>query len=175
MLLAQGAVRAVAGRNLLILGACACLLAVAARHSAPPAAREIIGAAYKPVADAVAAAVVSRGLDGVAGDYWDVWPAVFQAEVLLHRLGRPAGGVFGLTYRGEARRDAFTARLLQAGRLRFACIGMDGGACSASIQQTMRLPGVYLGVNMELAEPPVTLPDGRALTFITLVRAPAGP
>ncbi len=168
--LAGTMVRAHAARDVIVLGACACLLAVAALRSPPasPANHDIVDAAYKPVADAVAAAVLERSLDGIAGSYWDVWPAVFQAEQLAHELGRPPGEVFGVSYRGEARRPAFVARLLQRGHLGIACIGGDTGWCNALLVGTMALPDTRLHVN----SPSLQLPDGRVLSFLTIERPP---
>ena len=167
--LAGNMVRGQGARDVIVLGACACLLAVAGLRSHPASLlrHDIIDAAYKPVADSVAAAVLERSLDGIAGSYWDVWPAVFQAEQLAHELGRPPGEVFGVSYRGEARQAAFAARLLQRGRLGIACIGGDPGWCNAVLVGTMALPGTQFHVS----SPPLQLPDGRVLSFFSVERS----
>jgi hypothetical protein len=153
-----------AWHRVLALGAAAGLLAFAVLRAWPPAAPTLAEPARRPAAEAVAALVIARGLDGIEGGYWEVWPAVFQAERMMYALGHPAGRVFGLTYRGEARRAAFIARLLERGEFRIACIDPDPGHCNALVVATMAPPPT----TMHLAGPPVTLPGGGTVTFLTL-------
>ena len=164
--LADGLVRDRVIRNLAVLGTCAMLLAVAGRRHPLDGAPlgTIVDPMRSEVAGAVAGAVQQRGLDGIAGDYWDVWPAVFEAEQIAHDTGQPAGQVFGITYRGEVRRAAFVARLLGRGRLDFACIGGDSGRCNAMLLGVMVPPAV----EMREVGQPQRLPDGRMLSFFSV-------
>jgi hypothetical protein len=45
--------------------------------------------------------VMAHSCTHVSGDYWDVWPAVFRANLLLYERGE-ARVVWGLAERGEA-------------------------------------------------------------------------
>lgn len=171
--LVRGTVRSGAVQRAVLVGVCACLL-LGAMHRTSSSRKEptidIVSGASKEVADAVAAAVLERSLDGVAGDYWDVWPAVFQAEQLAYDFGRPVGHVFGITPRGEGRRSAFVAQLLQKGRFGIACIGYDPDNCRALVLRTMRPPDTLA----RPAWPTMALPDGRVLTFLTIERPRPG-
>ncbi len=146
------------------LGAATCLLLVAVLRAWPPAAPTLAEPARFQAAEAVADQVIARGLDGIEGGYWEVWPAVFQAERLMYWLGHPPGRVFGLTFRGESRREAFIARLLERGEVRIACIDTDPGHCNALVVATMAPPPT----TMRLAAPAMTLPGGGTLNFLTL-------
>jgi hypothetical protein len=44
--------------------------------------------------------IVAGGATHIAGGYWDVWPAVFHANLVLHEKYAP-GTIWGITYRGE--------------------------------------------------------------------------
>lgn len=153
-----------AGRGFPALGATTFLLAVAVLRCWPPAAPVLAEPARRPAAEAVAAVVIARGLDGIEGGYWEVWPAVFRAERMMYALGQPPGRVFGLTYRGEARREAFVARLLERGELRIACIDPDPGHCNALVLATMAPPPT----RMRVAAPSMKLTGGGTLSFLTL-------
>ncbi len=157
------------GDALAVAGSIVLLLATVARP-APSPASGMIDPKRRPVAEAVAAVVLQRSLDGVEGDYWDVWPAVFQSEQERYDAGLPVGRILGVTLRGDARRAAFVARLFEKGRLDIACIDPSPGHCNALAVATMRPPATEMRVDM----PPVRLPDGRLLSFLTieLVRAP---
>lgn len=154
------------GGRATVLALCAVLLVVAARRSPPssPAPHDIMDPAWRTLADTVAGAALERGSDAIAGDYWQVWPAVFQAEQLASALGQAPGRVFGLGYRSEARRTAFIARLLGAGRVRIACIAMEPVACSTMVTRVMTLPKTV----MREDGAPAALPDGQALWFVML-------
>ena len=73
-----------------------------------------------------------RHLDGVAGSYWDVWPAIF-------RLEQSGNGSFGFAENGSARRRAIV-RLLRARGLRLGCIHRPGEDCAEAIGLTIDVP-----------------------------------
>ena len=75
-----------------------------------------------------------------------------------------------MTLRGEARRAAFIARLFEKGHLDIACIDPDPGHCNALAVVTMRPPAI----RMLSGAPPVRLPDGRLLMFLTIELARDG-
>ena len=159
------ALRRPQARAAAVLAASACLLLVAMHRTRAGEAGHggMIAASRRPAAEIVAAAVTERSLDAVGGDFWAVWPAVFRAEQMAHDLGRPAGRVFGITYRGDARRDAFVARLLARGRLDIACIG-NPAWCNAQMLLTMTPPDVRSVFGNEQ----IRLPDGEELSFFTV-------
>lgn len=140
------------------------LLVGAVIRPAPASSSGIIVPGKQSVANAVAELVTARSLDGIEGAYWDVWPAVFAAEQMRYELDLPPGLVFGVTFRGEARRAAFIARLIEKGHLDIACIDPDPGHCNALAMVTMTPPAT----RMHVTAPPVRLPDGRMLTFLSL-------
>ena len=77
-------------------------LALALRHGPP---------SYPRVRDAVdqkfglqTQALLATEADFVAGQYWDVWHAVFHANLTLYENGA-ARRIYGLTHRGDAARD----------------------------------------------------------------------
>jgi hypothetical protein len=94
------------------------------------------------VAREVAARYVSLSLDGIAGDYWYVWPAVLMAEQYHYDTRFVGPNVFGFPTRGHVRREEFMARLAAAGRLRLACIDLAVNECATSVSSEMRLQGL---------------------------------
>jgi hypothetical protein len=58
---------------------------------------------------AMTAEIVSSGARVVAGDYWNVWPAVFHANLALYGSGAPQ--VLGLTYRSSVTNDLWLDRV----------------------------------------------------------------
>lgn len=141
-------------------GAAALLLVFAAVHLGPRAPGEdgIIGADWRGMSDTVAAAIRTRHLDGIAGDYWDVWPAVF-------RMGDAAPATFGFAYNGEARRRAMVRRLRVQGQLRIGCIDRPGIDCAGAARSTIDVPVRVTAT----AEPPVPLDAGAGLTTLVMV------
>jgi hypothetical protein len=115
-------------------------------------------------ARAVAARVAALGLDGIAGNYWHVWPAVFAAEQLRHETGGTRPDIMGITQRGEARRDIFLARLAAKGSLRLACIDFAMERCLEEVRVVMDPPPTRIH---EFA-PSEPLPLGRTLRFVEI-------
>ena len=118
-------------RGRVVLGLCVLLLGYAGVRGLAPVPREsgIVSDVVRPLATEVSGIVTSLRLDGIAGDYWVVWPGVFLAEAQAFRLQRPPGQVFGLTYRGVARRQALADRLQDLGRLRILCVDVSDAGC----------------------------------------------
>ncbi len=58
---------------------------------------------------AVARAIVADGCTHVLGDYWRVWPAVFEARVLLHERGEERK-VWGVAFRSTPTWDLWRRR-----------------------------------------------------------------
>jgi hypothetical protein len=104
--------------------------------------RDIIGNGKSTIAREVAARYVSLRLDGIAGDYWAVWPAVLMAEQYHYDTRYGGLNVLGLTYRGGVRREEFLGRLATRGKLRVACIDLSPPECMASVSEEMRFPGL---------------------------------
>jgi hypothetical protein len=62
---------------------------------------------------------LDAGATHIIGDYWTVWPAVFEANVLLHERGAAEHVMWGVTFRSRPtesrwRREAGTPMLLAA-------------------------------------------------------------
>ena len=112
----------------------------------------------------VAARVTSLRLDGIEGNYWHVWPAVFAAEQMRHDLGATGSDIMGITQRGEARRDTFLARLSAKGRLRLACIDFPVERCLEEVNIVMNPPALHV---REFA-PEEQIPGGRTLRFVEI-------
>ncbi len=149
--------------------AAALLLELAAVHLGPqPAgADEIMAPEWRGMSGTVASAILSRHLDGVAGAYWDVWPAIFRVEGMA-----PSGAPtpFGFAYNGEARRHAIVRRLRRAGQLRVGCIDRPGVDCAAVTRTTIDVPvGVTAG-----ADAPLVLEGGARLTTLVVTKLPDG-
>lgn len=79
----------------------------------PSAARAALG--QGPGA-ASAREIVADGCTHVLGDYWRVWPAVYQARVLLHEGGEERK-VWGVAYRSTPTRDLWRRRDWRAERI----------------------------------------------------------
>lgn len=134
-----------------------------------PGIEGVISDGKAPEAEAVAASYVARGLDAIAGDYWDVWPSVVAAEQYRYEARLDGTGVLGVTYRGEARRDAFMARLAAQGELRIGCIDLTLAACRDLVASTMKTSGL----RAEEFAPKAQLPANHVLRFITVSLAAA--
>ncbi len=150
------------GQECCAAAAAAFLLALAVVHLGPraPGDDEIIAADWRGMSATVAASIRTRHLDGIAGAYWDVWPAVF-------RTGGAGADTFGFAYNGEARRNAMVRRLRARSRLRVGCIDKPGVDCVAVTRSTIDVPVRVT----DAGEPPLMLDEGRRLT--TLLVAPA--
>jgi hypothetical protein len=112
-----------------------------------------------------------RSLDGIAGDYWPVWPAVFMTEQFRHEAekdGETARDTFGVAQRGEPRRVEFLAILAQRGVMRLGCIDLAVAACRDLTIQIMRTGPIGIR-EFAAAEP---LPDGHELRFVEVSPAP---
>ena len=145
------------------IAAAATLLVVAVVRTGPPPAdgETLIEPQFQNVSKAVASAIVSRHLDGVAGDYWDVWPAIFRVEASGHTA-------FGFAEKGFARHRAIARRLWKKGQLRVGCIEKPGEECAAAIRLTTHIPLRTL----TSGEPPLPLEGGRRLTTLLVTPAP---
>jgi len=135
----------------------------------PPGIEGVISDGKAPEADAIGASYIAQRLDAIAGDYWDVWPAVLTAEQYRYDAHLDNAGVLGITYRGEARRGAFTARLAARGELRIGCIDLTLAACRDLVGSTMKISGL----RAEEFAPKAQLPDHHVLRFITVSPAAA--
>jgi hypothetical protein len=131
---------------------------------------DIISEGKSELAREVAARYVTRSLDGIAGDYWGVWPAVFMAEQ-YHYDNRYRGlDVLGIAYRGDARRHEFAARLAGQGSLRVGCIDLPPSACTESASAVMGLPDL----RYEELAPPERVSGNHVLTLVTILPPRAG-
>ena len=154
-------------RNMVTLGVCVALLMVAGLRKPEqlPLENGVVAAPFRPLAAAIADTVTQGRLDGVAGDYWTVWPGVFLAEQQAHDSGAAAGNVFGLTYRGRARRQAMTARLFARGQLKIACVDLPNAeACRGVAAEVLGLPSL----TVHLLSPELPLSDGHTLRIVSL-------
>jgi hypothetical protein len=148
----------------LVLALLGCMALLGARNRLAASGAhtpDLIVPAEAPLARAVAAR--SMELDGIVGNYWHVWPAVFAANGLRFQAGQPPD-LLGVTQRGEARRDAFVARLTERGSLRLGCIDFSVRRCQAEVTGDMTLPALTI---QEIAAPEA-MPDGHVLRFITI-------
>ena len=141
------------------------LLITAGRlHTRGEATHDMIGDGKAPLAEAVAGRYITLSLDGIAGDYWFVWPSVFAAEQYRYDGRADEPDVLGIAYRGDARRREFIARLARRGALRVGCIDIDAVACIGFVSSNMAAPGL-LGVEFAPAE---RLPDNHWLSFVSI-------
>lgn len=170
-LAAMLSLRAPAFRAAAFIVAAAVLLLFAHRHlHAHQVNEDFIEARRSELARAVGARYVALPLDGIAGDYWDVWPSVLMAEQYQYLAGYRGLDVLGVTYRGEVRREEFIARLATRGRLRLACIDLDPPDCAARASSVMKVPGLRF---TEFAKPE-RLPGEHRLGFVEIAM-PAPP
>jgi hypothetical protein len=132
---------------------------------------DIIGHGEAGLARAIAAEVAARNLDGVAGTYWHVWPAVFAAEETRHDSAVIRSAVIGVTQRGEARRGEFLALLASKGTLRLVCVDYSAARCLEEIDTVMDPPSAIV---REFAAARL-LPEGHELRFVEVTPAPAAP
>jgi 4-amino-4-deoxy-L-arabinose transferase-like glycosyltransferase len=142
------------------------LLAAWARLSATPVSHtEFIELGKADVAQTIAYRYVALRLDGIAGDYWIVWPAVFETEQLHHDMAWQGADVLGISHRSKARRDTFIARLDTQRQLRVACIDMAPDDCA---YWTMRATGVA-GLRGQPFATPETIDGDHRLYYVTIL------
>ena len=136
------AAAAARSRTWICLGLCLATSLLASRRSLPPVPREagIVSTTVQVTASAAAADLIRLKLDGIAGDYWLVWPTVFLADQHVHDLGRPPGHIFGASYRGTVRRNALRTQLFAQGHLDFACLDLPDEPCRALVSEVTGLP-----------------------------------
>jgi hypothetical protein len=129
---------------------------------------EIIGWGRAEMAHAVAQHYAASKLDGIAGEYWDVWPSVFAAEQLHHDAGWTGPDVLPIAMRAQVRRPDFLARLHSQGRLRLACIDQPAEACRETAARIMSIPDMGF---REFA-PADSIGEGHKLYYAELVLPP---
>jgi hypothetical protein len=131
-------------RRALFIAVAVAMLVAGYRHSSRwgPAPNDIIGNGKGDMAREVASRYVFFSLDGIVGDYWDVWPAVLMAEQYQYDNGQSVGDVLGIAWRGAVRRQEFLARLAERGRLKLACINLVPANCASSTSSLMAFPGL---------------------------------
>ncbi len=103
---------------------------------------DLIGLGKAEMARTVAARYSAWSLDGIAGQFWDVWPSVFATEQLHHDVGWVGADVLGIAHRGAARRNTFLARMTVRGGLRVGCIDQTLEICLATAMDMMQTPGL---------------------------------
>ena len=138
----DGVVARTALRSRVALCFCILLLLMASQRSLPPLPRDdgIVDASVRMTAAAAARDLIQLKLDGIAGDYWTVWPTIFLAEQHAYNLGQLPGLFFGASYRGIARREALQTRLFAQEHLDFACLDLLEEPCHAMISGVVGLP-----------------------------------
>ncbi len=124
----------------------------------------IIGNRKGSEAWAVAGQYLGQHLDAIAGDYWDVWPAVFATQQYRYEVRAMDGNVFGITYRGEVLHREFAANLAARGELRIGCIDLTVDACSQLVTTTMGISGLQVREFGQSAR----LPDNHLLIFLSV-------
>ena len=95
------------------------------------------------VARAVAARYVSLSLDGIAGDYWLVWPSVLMTQQYYYDLSIHTADVIGIASRAQVRREHFAARLAAQGHLRLACIDLAPNECGGNVSAEMGVTNLH--------------------------------
>jgi hypothetical protein len=106
--------------------ALAALLPLAFLCYGPPSVAVAHAALERGPGAADARRLVADGCTHVVGDYWSVWPAVFQSRVQWRDLGQEDRKVWGITFRATPtwdlwnRKDWRTARLAELGLRRKA-------------------------------------------------------
>ncbi len=105
--------------------------------AAGEAPTDIIGSGKAPLAHLVSGRYVAMSLDGIAGTYWDTWPAVFATEQYHHEIGWKGADVLGIAKRGGARRDAFLARPMARGKLHIGSIDLTPKNCLETVTSVM--------------------------------------
>ncbi len=146
-----------ARRYLPLVAGMASLAALASEGA--PSRTGIVDARWSDLASEIGHIVIRRSLDAVAGDYWDVWPSVFDAEDSRYHLGQGDDGVYGISDRGDVRRTEFIALLHARRILRIGCIDMSAFRCSRSVAVSMELPDAVVSSD----GPAIRLRNGRNL------------
>lgn len=125
--------------------------------------RDIVIAAEAGIAHAVARVSLSHALDAIAGNHWEVWPAVFMTLQYRHDIASP-DDVFGVALHGGVRSREFSARLASQGRMRIGCIDLAPADCAASTGRIMH-QGV---LHFEEMAPSEVLPGGHTLSLVEI-------
>ena len=146
---------------------CVAVLGLSGIRSLPrvPSDDGIVDPSIRLTAAAAASELTRLKLDGIAGDYWTVWPAIFLAEQQAHDLGHEPRQIFGASYRGDVRRYALQTHLLTEGNLAFACLDVLEAQCRALVEQVAGLP---LTVTQTL-QPRKRLVSGHQISALRLV------
>lgn len=155
------------GRSALmvVLSGLALMLAAGRLAASGGPTADIIKPESADVAHAVAARVTALNLDGITGNYWQVWPSVFAAEQERIDAGRVGTSVIGITQRGEVRRDVFLARLHAQGGLRLGCVDFVEARCLEEVKVVMTPPQIRI----RSFAPDEPLPGGHMLRFVEIV------
>lgn len=96
--------------------------------------KELVGPAWRAQSAAVAKVAVDQNVNVIAGDFWDVWAAVYQTKREQRSLPKADRfAVYGGTFRAEVLRDQFLASVLGKGEQNALCFYTRAEQCIQEI------------------------------------------
>ncbi len=100
---------------------------------------ELVGEPWRDRSLAIANEVVANDVKLVVGDYWDVWPAVYEALRIGSDDGNYAHQIYGATTRGHVLRRKIQRVADKAGAVRAICFLVNPSDCVRMAQTSLHL------------------------------------
>lgn len=106
--------------------------------------RELVGATWRATSLEVARVAEESQAVLIVGDFWDVWPAVYDAALLRPKHETP---VYGAAFRGHPMQHKVLAELRKPGEHVALCFHATSEACLNEIVNSLQLRDVKLQVD----------------------------
>ena len=88
----------------------------------------LVAVPWRQSSTALAAAAVDRGVRVIIGDYWQIWPAVYDAQRMSAGRTARSPRLYGVAYRGGVMREEFLHDVRQGPQLAF-CLFRTAESC----------------------------------------------
>jgi hypothetical protein len=111
---------------------------------------ELVAPDWRQTSRILATAALDQGVRVIAGDYWLVWPTIYEAERLSDKYGTPRSQVYGATFRGHVLRDEFIRSIGENVQKAF-CLFDRVEACKKQLIGTFGTES-FLSVNVQDVE-----------------------
>jgi hypothetical protein len=90
---------------------------------------ELVSPRWREQSDSTARIALQEGAQLIVGDFWDVWPAVFDSRERLHQAGLDAQPLYGAAFRGHVLRKRIMKLIRERGEVTSVCFKPDVEDC----------------------------------------------
>jgi hypothetical protein len=103
---------------------------------------ELVDAPFRQSSHALGAAAADQGVRAIIGDYWHVWPTIYETERLKAEQKTATPRIYGVTYRGQTLRDEFLRDVKNDRQIAF-CLFDQLEYCADELLRVFRIAAGY--------------------------------